>query len=229
MEPVRSRIKWKGVVVAMLALALLALLLWLFLRPGQPARDIVFGDLGRRPVANNAVADGRPGAVPDVSGDVVSGAGQIATNAPSRNEPFHDHNDQGAGRTAPAPLAAQPGPGMAPGDSASGLPATPCPKTVIRLLLLRRRIKLRLRLRPAPPHGAFTPIRRLSSIFLRRRQSRRTRRARPPCWRRRRRRAGDPTIQSRPGPRTCWEMRAHSRGYSTPRPAPMSYSFWIIR
>ena len=128
MEPVRSRIKWKDIVIAVLALALSALLLWLFLRPAQPARDIVFGDLGRRPVASNAMTDARPGAAPGASEDLVSGGGQIGTNAPPRFEPGHNQFDQSAGRMASPPLAAQPGPGMAPSDSNSVLTGNASPE-----------------------------------------------------------------------------------------------------
>jgi von Willebrand factor type A domain len=127
MEPVRSRIKWKDIVIAVLALALLALFVWLFLRPAQPARDIVFGDLGRRPGASNAVAEAQAGAVPGAPANPASASGPMATNAPPGSEPGRDQNDQSAGRVASAPLAAQAGQGMGPGDSSSNLPANGSP------------------------------------------------------------------------------------------------------
>jgi len=128
MEPVRSPIKSRDIVIAMLVLALLALLLWLFLRPPQPARDIVFGDLGRKQVPTNAVPDGRPGAAPGTSGNTISADDQVGSNAPPRLESGRDLNDQRAGRTAPAPLAAQPGPGTNTGVSGSGLAGNALPE-----------------------------------------------------------------------------------------------------
>jgi hypothetical protein len=55
---VRSRGYGKDIVIVMLVLALLALLVWLFLRPGQQARDIVFGDLGRQTALTNGLVGG---------------------------------------------------------------------------------------------------------------------------------------------------------------------------
>jgi hypothetical protein len=117
MEQAKPRSKWKGIVIAVLALALLALLVWLFLRPAQPVRDVVFGDLGRRPVASNVVTDTRTRMAPIAPGDLVSNGGQMAANASLSNEPGHVQNDDSAARTGSAPLAGQQGPGASASDS----------------------------------------------------------------------------------------------------------------
>jgi len=107
MDQARSRPKWKDIVIAVLALALLALLVWLFRRPGQPARDIVFGDLGRRTVSNG-VAEG----VRDLSRD--------QTNIPRAAQLGGGDNDQPPRREAPARVDAPAGQGRGQADSGSG-------------------------------------------------------------------------------------------------------------
>lgn len=52
-----------------MALAILALLVWLFLRPVQPAHEIVFGSLGHRTVSSNGVT-GRPISAPPPSSQI---------------------------------------------------------------------------------------------------------------------------------------------------------------
>ena len=121
MESGRLPIRSKDIAIAALTLALLAVLLLLFLRPAEPARDIVFGDLGRRQVASNAVTERQPGATPGAPGNPAPAGGQMGTNAPSSREPGQDQSDQTAGHTASVPPAARPGPGAAP-DVASNSP-----------------------------------------------------------------------------------------------------------
>jgi hypothetical protein len=128
MEQAKPRSTWKGIVIAVLALALLVLLLWLFLRPAEPARDVVFGDLGRRSLASNAVTDTRTRMAPVAPGDLVSNGGQMAANAPLSHEPGHVQNDDSAARMGSAPLAAQPGPGTVSGESNSSLPGKGSPE-----------------------------------------------------------------------------------------------------
>ena len=106
---------WKGIVIALLVLALLASWVWLFLRPTQPARDIVFGDLGRREIASNSVAGGPGGTATGTPGMSVPGGSQ-PTNAPSREELVQD---QGAGRMTPAPSGTQAGQGMSSNEANS--------------------------------------------------------------------------------------------------------------
>jgi hypothetical protein len=122
MEPVRSRIKWQGIVIAVLALAVLALLVWLFQRPSEPARDIVFGELGHRPDTNNAVAVGRTGGPTNDSAELVSNDRLGVTNTPRGEEPENEQTNQSSGRMAPRPHAVQTGSGAGTGDSASGPP-----------------------------------------------------------------------------------------------------------
>jgi len=122
MELGRLPIKSKDIVIAALTLALLAMLLWLFLRPAQPARDIVFGDLGRRQTASNAVAERQPGATPGAPGNPAPAGGQMGTNAPSSRELGQDQSDQTAGHIPLAPPAAQPGPGAAPDVTSNSPP-----------------------------------------------------------------------------------------------------------
>src|SRR5580658_6041722 len=65
--PVRARITGMDIVIVMMVLALLAMLVWLFLRPEEPARGIVFGDLGRRAALSNSIASNAPGAPPGIA------------------------------------------------------------------------------------------------------------------------------------------------------------------
>jgi hypothetical protein len=107
--------KWKTIVIAALALLLLALLVWLFLRPWEPARQIVFGELGRRPVPTNAVAGGPVEGAPAPPGILASNGGREAANIPPTNEPGHDLSGQGAPRMDSAPT----GQGGPVGDAGS--------------------------------------------------------------------------------------------------------------
>jgi von Willebrand factor type A domain len=81
MESVRPRIKWKEIVIALLVMALLALLVWLFRKPADPGRDIVFGELGRREGASNAVTNART-RTPLPPQSMAAGNEQSVTNAP---------------------------------------------------------------------------------------------------------------------------------------------------
>ena len=113
MEQARRRSRWKEIVIVALALLLLALLVWLFLRPGEPARQIVFGDLGRRTTPSNAMAGGPIHAGPTAPGRLLTNGAQEMANLPQTNEPAP--TGQGiptaeAGSNSPvmAPLSNQP-------------------------------------------------------------------------------------------------------------------------
>jgi hypothetical protein len=116
MESTRSRVKWKEIVVVLLALALLVFLLWLFLRPAQPARDIVFGDLGRRPATNVVTETLTERPVPP----------EMPTNASPTNE--QSQNDHSAGRTPNLSRAAQQEQGTALSNSNSVQPSNASPE-----------------------------------------------------------------------------------------------------
>jgi hypothetical protein len=58
------RIKGRDVLIILVVLALLAALTLLFLKPKQPARDLVFGDLGGRPTPTNSAATNSEPALP---------------------------------------------------------------------------------------------------------------------------------------------------------------------
>jgi hypothetical protein len=102
-----ARSHWKGIIIAVLALGLLGFFIWLFLRPAQPARDLVFGDLGRRPATNNETTSARTGAVSPESSH--PGNGQMATNIPQPTESPVMQNEQTPGRSTTNPPFAQPG------------------------------------------------------------------------------------------------------------------------
>lgn len=56
--PSRSRIRGRDILIVLAVLALLALLALLFLKPKQPVRDLVFGDLGeKQELTNNVVTN----------------------------------------------------------------------------------------------------------------------------------------------------------------------------
>ena len=103
MEQTRSRITWKDIAVAMLVLALLAALVWLFLRPVEPARQIVFGDLGRHATSSNTVVHGPVEAAPPTAGTLVSNDRPRTANIPMTNEPGRDLNDQSPRLMEPTP------------------------------------------------------------------------------------------------------------------------------
>jgi hypothetical protein len=104
MEQVRSRSRWKEIVIVASALLLLALLVWLFLRPAEPARQVVFGDLGRRTTPTNTVAGGPVPGAPALPGSPVTNGAQETANIPMTNEPGADFNGQSARRTEPPPI-----------------------------------------------------------------------------------------------------------------------------
>jgi hypothetical protein len=103
MEQTGSRNRWKEIGIAVLALTLLALLVWLFLRPWEPARRIVFGDLGRREIPSNAVAGGPVEAAPEPPGSVVSNGVPEGAIIPRTNQPGHELSGQNARGLESAP------------------------------------------------------------------------------------------------------------------------------
>ena len=159
MESARSH--WKGIIIAVLALGLLGFFIWLFLQPAQPARDLVFGDLGRRPATNNAVTGGLTGApVPPNPG--VSGNGQMGTNTPQATEATVAQNEQTPGRTTTNLPIAQPGQETAPSSSTNNTSnnrSASAPSNVAQA--------------PSnPPSAAFNPpAARVSALAPRRRAS----------------------------------------------------------
>jgi len=135
--PIRARITGTDIVIAALVLTLLGLLVWLFLRPGDRARDIVFGDLGRRNTLTNGVATNAATGVPGTAGEqgmagVEGGGREVATNlAGARSRPDqlttdqrapNTRNNQSAADLASAPGGASAGPGTGSGASANESP-----------------------------------------------------------------------------------------------------------
>ncbi len=89
----RVRIGAKDVIIALAVMGWLALLIFLFLQPPQPARDLVFGDLGRiQPSSNNPALPfpRTPGAPPSPTNDAATAPPSTAPTAgpnPSAPEP----------------------------------------------------------------------------------------------------------------------------------------------
>jgi hypothetical protein len=100
--PVPARFNEKDVLIAMLVLTWLGLLVWLFLRPEDRARDIVFGDLGRRNSFSNGVVTNFPSGSPATAAEQGVGGGggggmSAATNQPGAGlRPDQARADQGA-------------------------------------------------------------------------------------------------------------------------------------
>jgi hypothetical protein len=125
--PVRARITGTDIVVAALVLTLLGLLVWLFLRPEDRARDIVFGDLGRRNTLSNAVATNAAPGAPAPAGEQgmggVGGGGMpVASNQPGAGlRPDQVRADQSAPNTlaSGAPANGSIENGRSPNPSAS--------------------------------------------------------------------------------------------------------------
>jgi hypothetical protein len=97
MESQRARNPGREITILLLVLAVLAFLVWLFLRPGDLARDIVFGELGRRvnladftsslPQSGNSIATN--GRAP-IAGFPTNESGRrlsLPTNEPTGNPP----------------------------------------------------------------------------------------------------------------------------------------------
>jgi len=107
MEQIRPRSQWKEIVIGALALLLLALLVWLFLRPAEPARQIVFGDLGRRTPPTNTLPGGPVQGAPALPGDPVTNGVPERANMPQANEPA-SMADAASNSAALAPMSNQP-------------------------------------------------------------------------------------------------------------------------
>ena len=89
MEQTGSRSKWKEILIVALALLLLALLVWLFLRPGEPARKVVFGELGLHTTPSNTMAGGpiqTSPTAPSAPGNLPLNGVPEMTNIPQTNE-----------------------------------------------------------------------------------------------------------------------------------------------
>jgi hypothetical protein len=127
MEPVRTRSYWKEIIIAFLVLLLLASLVWLFLRPRDRVRDVVFGELGRATATNEGFAGGPSETPPVTSGESVSTGDREGTNPPQTNPPGLDLGGQNSSNMASAPLDAQAGQGRGLSQSESGLPQHPAP------------------------------------------------------------------------------------------------------
>jgi hypothetical protein len=94
--PVRSRIKGGDIFVVLVALALLALLALLFLKPKQPLRDLVFGDLNGTPTPTNNAATN------------IATPAVIAPPQPVSTEASPATNESVAAETATVPSPAPP-------------------------------------------------------------------------------------------------------------------------
>ncbi len=55
METARRRNYWKEALIVLFVVLLICGLVWLFLRPEQPGRQIVFGDLGQKPPSSHSL------------------------------------------------------------------------------------------------------------------------------------------------------------------------------